>query len=301
LLPSRTAIITGSAGFIGKALVQRLRSEDWDVVEVDLIKTESSINPESLIEQIHAGVFKHERTVLFHIGANANATAGHIEDLFHANVDLTNKYFDAASKKNIPTIFMSSAAVYGKGRQSSKLSPYAQSKILGEKILLEKQQSHNWPAIIFRLFNTYGMGEAKKGHMVSIPRKFINSARECQRIEIWKVPEKAIQSRDFIALSDVVSVLFHAATSEAIHCGGIFDLGTGVSTDFSSVADIVTSYFPAKVTQVPFPVTQNLDFYQTYTKAKNLLQLELPPHHQFISVAEGIQSYAREILTGNES
>lgn len=292
----KTAIVTGSNGFIGRALSQKLRSKSWSLVEVDLIKNETTVDPTSIVEQIYSGVFEEKNTVFFHVGADANAMAGKLEDLTHANINLTENYFEAASKKNIPTIFISSAAVYGNGNERLKLSPYAESKLVGEKILLEKQKIRNWPAIIYRLFNTYGPGEDSKGDMISIPGKFINSARERHLIDIWQVPETDFQSRDFIAVSDVVSVLYLTAISGAISHGGTFDLGTGVPVDFNSIADIVTEYFPAQVRKVSFPYNQNLEYYQTYTKARNLPRHVLPKHFRFLSVSEGIDDYVREIL-----
>ena len=297
----RTAIVTGSAGFIGKLLVEQLKAESWEVVEVELSAGQSSVSPEAIIMQINSGEFNPGNTTFFHLGADANAAATNISDLYFSNVELTQEYFEATSKKRIPTIFISSAAIYGNYEENPSLSPYAQSKVLGENTLSELRMVRDWPAMIFRLFNTYGPGEGKKGSMVSIPRKFIDSAKESQVIEIWDVSKKEVQSRDFVEVGDVVTVLCDAATSGAPHNRGIFDLGTGNSVGYTKIAELITKEIPAKIEYIPFPSTQDLNFYQVKTRALTRYQMNNNPDFRYATIEQGLRKYISRILSGDNS
>ena len=301
MLKSRTAIITGTSGFIGRALVELLESLSWEVICVETIQSQTSVSPKSIVNRINQHEFNPAATTFFHVGADSNAAARDLSDLYHRNVELTVRYFEATSRNSIPTIFISSAAVYGNKLSNQPPSPYAESKILGEKLLGDFQLKFDWPAITFRLFNTYGSGEGKKGPMVSIPRKFIDSAREKGIIEVWEVPGKVTQSRDFISISDVVSILYDAAISGAIERGGTFDLGTGSSVDYLNVAELVSRYISTEILTVPFPVTQNINFYQLNTKAENLYTMTQSPEFRYISLEQGVKQYAERILSGDES
>lgn len=300
MLNSKTAIVTGSLGFIGQALIQELKSHSWKVIEIDLKCSESCLGPEIIIEKINNDEFDKKNTIFFHVGASANAAAKTISELHYTNVELTERYFEVLSIKQIPTIFISSAAIYGNGEGNTNLSPYAESKFLGERILQNKQQKRSWPAIIFRLFNTYGPGEGSKGNMVSVPRQFINSAQKMQEIKIWSVSENKIQSRDFIEISDVVKILHDASISQNIYQGGIFDLGTGTSTSFLAVAEIVSDYIRSTIRRVPFPESQNLKHYQIHTRATNLYTAKSESNFRFIPLNDGLANYISAILEGNE-
>lgn len=301
MLNSKIAIVTGSRGFIGKSLVGKLQSLSWQTIGVEINPDKTSIDVEPIIDRINQGDFNPETTVFLHVGANANAGAVKLSQLYYENVELTEKFFDAASSKQIPTVFVSSAAIYGNKDINSTLSPYAESKILGERQLKSLQQSRDWSAMIFRLFNTYGSGENSKGTMASIPRQFINSAMNNKKIEIWDVPGGHIQSRDFIFIDDVTTIICDAVTSGAIHDGGTFDLGTATSVDFNEVAQIVRKYIPANIARTPFPPTQNLAFYQLHTKALNQYQMRVNNEFRCTPLEEGMQRYVARILAGDES
>jgi nucleoside-diphosphate-sugar epimerase len=298
---SRTAIVTGSSGFIGKSLSKQLKSLSWEVIGVELTPDQTSVSPDSIIDRINQNEFNSATTTFFHVGADANAAALSLSDLHYKNVRLTEMYFDAVSRRHIPTIFVSSAAIYGNKKLSSAISPYAESKIIGEKMLRDYQLERAWPAIVFRLFNTYGSGEGEKGSMVSIPRKFINSARATQEIEIWDVPGNTVQSRDFIGVCDVISALCDAAISGAVHNGGTFDLGTGLSVDYRRVAELVAQFIPTEIRNIPFPSTQKLNYYQLKTQASTLYQMKNAPDFRYTPIEEGIKSYIDSILSGDES
>jgi len=113
-------ILTGSDGFIGKRLKQKLE-QVWEVVEV---------------EQNDCWMFLDHFTewddveCIFHMGAISDTTASDPVQINYYNVTFTLSLFQIAIAKGIPVKYASSASVYGNGvSQFNPLNFYALSKL----------------------------------------------------------------------------------------------------------------------------------------------------------------------------
>jgi ADP-L-glycero-D-manno-heptose 6-epimerase len=129
----------------------------------------------------------------------------------------------ACKKRNIPLIFSSTAAIYGNG--NGPLNLYAESKLQNEKDI------SNY-AVCLRLFNVYGGNEQHKGRMASVIFKWFNELKESGKIKLFL--NSNLYKRDFIFVDDICQVAYNSYKN---YIPGIYDVGSGQSVDFETIAD----------------------------------------------------------------
>ncbi len=132
-------LVTGSKGFIGLNLLERLsRVEDVAV---------STFSREDAIESLEAKV--QEADFIFHLaGINRPETT---EEFYEGNRDLTRMIVDAAKKSGKKTpILMSSST------QAERDNDYGKSKREGEELLEQYAQEQGAVVYIYRLPNVFG-------------------------------------------------------------------------------------------------------------------------------------------------
>ena len=89
-----------------------------------------------------------------------------------------------------------------------------------------------------RYFNVYGDGEEHKGAMMSMISQMIRSMQEHK--EVCCLFESGDQRQDFIYVKDVVRCNLLAGMSSV---SGVYNCGSGKSTSFHELFDILSSYF----------------------------------------------------------
>jgi len=132
-------LITGSNGFIGKNLLERLgRIDGTETV---------TFSREHPIESLSTKVIDVD--FIFHL-AGVNRPEN-VDEFYEGNRDLTQKVIDAAreSKKTIPILMTSSTQV---GRDND----YGKSKRAGEAALESYAKESGAPVYIYRLANVFG-------------------------------------------------------------------------------------------------------------------------------------------------
>ena len=165
--------VTGGAGFIGTHLCKKLASlhkvtvyddfsnsnkESFPAMEnVTLIVGDILDNPKLL-----DSMKNHD--VVIHLAAKTNVidSVNNPDNTFQTNVNGTQNVLDSCSSHNIPKlIVMSSAAIYqnsdsivSESSNTEPSSPYGQSKLDMEKIIISSKLNYS----ILRLFNVYGNG-----------------------------------------------------------------------------------------------------------------------------------------------
>jgi ADP-L-glycero-D-manno-heptose 6-epimerase len=168
-------------------------------------------------------------------------------------------------------VFASSAAVYGNG--NGPLNLYAESKLQSERDISDH-------AVCFRLFNVYGKNESHKGRMSSVILKWWNELTRDGCIRIFEGSESF--KRDFIHVQDVCRILWNGVSMSA----GVYDLGTGISHSFDSLADMVLStHESGRKIHIPMPEDLRSQ-YQTDTKAAASPFIE-----GCISLSDGVNLY----------
>lgn len=132
-------LITGSHGFIGKNLLERLS-------RVDDVRV-STFNREDTLEALDGKV--QEADFIFHLaGVNRPEKS---EEFYEGNRDLTQRIVDAAQKsgKKMPILMTSST-------QAERDNDYGKSKREGEEVLEAYVQKSGAVAYIYRLPNVFG-------------------------------------------------------------------------------------------------------------------------------------------------
>lgn len=121
---------------------------------------------------------------------------------------------------------------------------YGLTKQVQEQMVLMFAQTHGKSGASLRYQNVYGPGQSLKNPYTGILAIFSNLARENKDINIF---EDGLESRDFVYIDDVVE-----ATCACIYSGfeGVdkFNVGSGVRTTVTEVADQVISHFGSRST-----------------------------------------------------
>ena len=236
------ALVTGGAGFIGSHLVDALLARGGDVHVVDNLSTGSRENLASAAD-LHEVDIRDEALeqlaarlrpdVVFHLAAQADVGTSVERPTFDADVNVvgTARVLEAARASGARVVFASSGgAVYGECERPAReddepqpLSPYAASKLAGEKYLATWNRLYGAGHVTCRLANVYGPRQMAtlEGGVVAI---FLDRMRAGQETEIFGDGE---QTRDFVYVGDVAAAMLAAAGSPT---GGVYNVGSGVAT-----------------------------------------------------------------------
>jgi nucleoside-diphosphate-sugar epimerase len=109
-------------------------------------------------------------------------------------------------------------------------TPYAATKLLGERYVEFFSRHHGLDAVIVRYFNTYGPGELPGRYRNVIPN-FFYSAMKSQELRITGSGE---ETRDFNFVEDTVAGTIRA--SEIASSGAVYNIGSGRETTILTVA-----------------------------------------------------------------
>jgi UDP-glucose 4-epimerase len=262
-------LVTGGAGYIGSALVERLVSEGYGVVSIDnlsqgdyecLVKCRESPRVKLVVGDICdseklEGVLREGEGVsaVVHLAAvsGIERCQRNPREAILTNVYGTHNVLEAARKYDIDkVVFASSAAVYGNPvktpiGEDHPLSPtnlYGVTKLAAERLLESYHASYGLDTVILRFGNVYGVGVYTQWETV-IP-KFVRQALSGEALTIYGDGE---QSRDFIHVWDAVEAVILALRDErgAVN-GESFNVGVGKATSVNVIADTVSKIFYAE-------------------------------------------------------
>jgi UDP-glucose 4-epimerase len=224
--------VTGSSGFIGSYLVQKLQVAKHDVIEISRAKGYDILVPASLNSLPKMDIIIHLAAVTY-VPESFNSPS----HFFNVNVQGTNNMLDVARINNSKFIFISSY-LYGipstlptnEQHALTPTNPYAASKLMAENLCKHYNSFFNTEVVIVRPFNIYGKGQAKE---FLIP-KIIDLART-GTLSLFDSRPK----RDYVYVEDLI----HAIVSLIDHVPEsgfqIFNVGSGESYSVKEVVKIV--------------------------------------------------------------
>jgi nucleoside-diphosphate-sugar epimerase len=228
-------VITGSKGFLGSALIQRLKSIDCDIIEIDIELGHDISNMESISD---IGPFD----ILIHLAAKSFVPQSYIDpaSFYKVNVLGTINALELCRKYQAKMIYTSSY-IYGlpdylpidELHPIRAFNPYSQTKIIGEELCKAYYRDFEIPSIILRPFNIFGIGQNENFLIPSIIKQVASGIIEL------KDPRP---KRDFIYMDDVVDAYIRAISFEP-NKAEIFNLGSGKSYSIKDVASIIQNSF----------------------------------------------------------
>ena len=225
----KSALITGSRGFLGKYLKNKLEILNYEIHEF-----------EGDIREISD--FNKSIDVVFHLAAKTKGSE-FIKDksnCFDINITGTQQVLNYCVKNDARLIFISTSAVY-KFPDSDTLikenyplqpkSSYAISKYIAENLCSQYFASFGLPITILRIFNPYGIGQ-EEPYLVPY---IINRLVEGEVIKL-RMPEAI---RDLIYVTDAVEAIAVAGMNQKKQLN-IYNIGSGRNTrviDFLHTAE----------------------------------------------------------------
>jgi nucleoside-diphosphate-sugar epimerase len=246
-------LVTGGAGFIGSNLVSRLIDDGHNVVIIDdlssghrnLVHPNAEFVEGSILDECAlSSAFCLKPDFVIHMAAlfaNQNSVDHPEKDLLVNGLG-TLKILEQSKLNNIKKLlYVSSSCVYGSREIMNEAdetyypdTPYAISKLLGERYCHFWSSQHKINVVTVRLFNTYGPGEYPGKYRNVIPN-FIGLALENKPLVITGTGD---ETRDFTYVTDTVEGI-SAALFNQTQSGDVFNLATGQKTRIIDIANII--------------------------------------------------------------
>ena len=313
-------VVTGAAGFIGSCMVRKLNDEGHtDILIVDEFSHEEknrNLEGKQYSESVHRDDFpawlrqEHQPVkAIFHIGARTDTTEKDWNIFQKLNLDYSKTLWEWCAANNIPLIYASSAATYGRGEHGyddrhdivgrlHPLNPYGESKNRFDQWALQQPTAPpSWYGLKF--FNVYGPNEYHKGRMASVIFHTVRQIKATGGMKLFRSHrpdyEDGQQSRDFVYVKDVVEVMYWLF--RRLPESGLYNLGAGKARSF---LDLAANTFRAMglAPNISFIDTPEdiRDTYQYFTEA-NMSKLRKAGYEkEFYSLEEGIEDYVKNYL-----
>jgi len=226
-------LVTGGAGFIGSNIVEELLKRSYSVRVLDNFSTgkrdnlrgfvndieliEGDIRSYHIVRQAVQGI-----DIILHQAALPSVPRSIHDPITTHEVNATGtlNILDAAKEAGVKRIvYASSSSVYGDSPELPKredmtpnpLSPYAVSKLAGEKYCHVFSRLYGIETVILRYFNVFGSKQDPNSQYSAVIPKFIKLMTNDERPVIYG---DGTQSRDFTFVSNVVEANILAALKE---------------------------------------------------------------------------------------
>jgi UDP-glucose 4-epimerase len=303
----RNWLITGGCGFLGSALLARLKNGNYNFRVVDDLSVGGEADlpgdgwqrADAVIagqdwngrELIVADVRDAETAlnassgadVIVHFAANTGVQPSVEAPRLDCEVNVigTLNYLEGArANPGCRFVMASSGAPLGdveppmhEEKPAHPLSPYGASKLAGEGYCSAYHGSYGVDAVALRFGNVFGPGSA---HKQSVVAKFIRRALAGEVLEIYG---DGAQTRDFIYIDDLIYAVIAAAISPNIG-GHVFQIASSKERTINEVAEaiakLIESETQLQVTinhgeALPFEVLRN---FSDTSKARKMLGFE---------------------------
>ncbi|MHA7733106.1 NAD-dependent epimerase/dehydratase family protein [Nitrosopumilus sp. S6] len=248
--------VTGSSGFIGKKIVERLPQEQ---VLTDFVNS-TRINLQNINEVLD---IKPAETVI-HLAAKIPKKESAWQDYFQNNITTTTNILEYCRIKNVKNLIYVSSYVYGNPKYSPidenhPIDPhnaYNESKYLGERLCKFYSDKTNLNVTILRSFNIFGES-MNQGFLLA---NLIESAKTGKRVLIVNKNSK----RDFLYVDDFVDLILKIINHDWKF--EIFNIGTGMSFSFEDIINKIEDITAKKL---------NLDYTEDKNTAINEIKADI--------------------------
>lgn len=249
--------ITGSAGFIGSHLYEKLKREGHEVKGMDDF---SHPCKNYVIAEVYKRDVRKKKDiwpyvkwadVVYHLAAqiHVDKSIKDPKETVNVNVLGTLNVLEACRKYKKKLVFASSSEVYGTGQTEymaethalDAQSPYAASKVAGDRLCKSYIDTYGCDICILRNFNTFGPfqndgNEGKSyGAVIGI---FTRAALRSEPIQVFG---SGSQERDYIYITDALKGYEIASTYT-----GVLNIGTGRTVSINELAEKIKTLCGSK-------------------------------------------------------
>ena len=262
---SRTALVTGGAGFIGSHLVDRLLETGWRVRVLDDFSSgrvaniahlnghaevvRGDLRDRALLAGALAGV-----EVVFHQGAvpSVPRSVAEPERTNDVNVTGTLGVLEAARQAGVRrVVFASSSSAYGDTPVLPKvetmapcpLSPYALQKYAGERYCQLYHRLYGFETVALRYFNVYGPRQDPASEYAAVIPRFVRACLAGEKPTVFGDGE---QTRDFTFVGDAVAANLLGAEAP-LAAGEVLNVAGGRRVSLNQLLGEIRSLTGSKV------------------------------------------------------
>jgi UDP-glucose 4-epimerase len=242
-----TVVLLGATGFLGQAIEAKLRQDGQSVHGF----SSKSLNlTDRAAFSVLDGLAGPDSTLIF--ASAVTPDKGRTVDALDANLQMAmnvGRYLEGHPFKKV--VYVSSDAVYPMGdevvTESSAVEPadfYALAKYAGERVLANVCGAAKIPLVIVRPTGVYGAGDTHNSYG---PNRFISQIVNDGKLSMFGDGDDI---RDHVYVDDVAAITVGLAASDAT---GVFNIASGESRSFGSIAQQLTALSPKPFEIVNLP------------------------------------------------
>jgi UDP-glucose 4-epimerase len=302
-------IVTGGAGNVGSALVEKLIADpDNFVVIVDNLSTgfvSKLPSPDAInwkfikanvnnTEDIASVMLSHNFDYVFHFAAVVGVTRTQENPIDVLNdIEGIRNILNLSKNSSVKHVYFSSSSeVYGEpvelpqNEHRTPLNsrvPYAVVKNVGECFFRSYWQIYQLPYTIFRLFNTYGPNQSTD----FVVARFLAAALKNKEITIYG---DGLQTRTFTYVKDTVDVCY-SIFKERLLVNDVINIGSDELMTIKELAELTIQITGSSSTIRYLPPLKEGDMTRRQPdnrKMKEILSKKI------ISISEGIRLMMRD-------
>jgi nucleoside-diphosphate-sugar epimerase len=254
-MADRSALVTGSSGYMGSRLVPALVAAGWEVRATgrrdrpDHLAPEVDYRPADLAGGDDLGPLVESVTHVFHL-AGASSSRSDEEEMQRTNVEGTRNLAAAVSASGVQRfLHMSTTAIYGEEEQlplpvREDVEPhpsrgYGKAKWGAEQVLWDA--ADDLPVVVLRPVSVYGPGAVKL-----VGSAVLDAAIErfagLERLAVHREP---VEQR-LLHVDDLIAASLHLAIHEGA-VGRAFNVTSGVYPTSLEVAEVLADEFGMEV------------------------------------------------------
>lgn len=236
----KTVAVSGSSGFLGSHICRLLKELGYKVVEIDICNGCDLCDPDIVdsIERIDA--FIHLANLLFVPDSYIKPA-----QFYRVNYLTTLNALEICRKYDARLIY-SSSYVYGppqylpvdENHPICPFNPYAQTKVICEKMCEGYHRDFKLKVSILRPFNLYGVGQ--KGQLL-IP-EIIGQIKDGKKTIQLKA---ASPRRDYVLIDDVAAAFVACINDKEEY--GVYNVCSGMSISVREITEIINRHLKDKV------------------------------------------------------
>ena len=244
-LNEKRILVTGSNGFVGKNLVERLKRQGAEVLTLaDHDGRRIDIRDQKRVMRIINEIRNID--IVYHLAAISSVpfSIENPRETYEVNVLGTLNVLELCRVCDVKKIVFASSYLYGSPQYMpidenyplQPTNPYARSKMLGEELCRAYNTDFEVKCVILRPFNIYGGGQNAN---FLIPR--IIGQLQYRKIKLKDPKPK----RDFIYISDMINAFIKSAMFGGSF--GVFNIGYGKSYSVEEIVDRIVRLYGENV------------------------------------------------------